>query len=111
MLLPGQLLFTELQQRGDVHCCGFPDNGLIHSSIVMGDQIPHGLHGSPLNTVCGRLPILSGQPAAQLPNLQDGKADRPLEIRIRRVDFKRISIAFNGLSDGNAILFDMLDSL
>ncbi len=108
---PGQLLFTELQQRGDVHCCGFPDNGLIHSPVIMGDQISHSLHRAPLDTVRGCLTVLSRQSAAQFPNLQDGKADRPVEIRIRRIDLKGISIAFNGLSNGDTILFDVLNSL
>ena len=58
----------------------------------MGDQITHSLHRAPLDTVRGCLTVLSRKPAAQFSYLQYRKTDRPLEIRIRRIDFNGVGV-------------------
>lgn len=66
-----QLFLTEPEQGRNIDCSSLPNNGLIHSAIVMGNQVSHSFHRSSLNSVRCGLPILRRQSTAQFPNLEN----------------------------------------
>ena len=111
LVLLFQLFLAEPEQSRNIHCSSLPNNCLIHSAIVMGDQISHSLHWSPLNSVSCGLPILGKQAPAQFPNLEDGETDRTLIIGVRFIYRKGIAIALYGFGNCNTVIRNILNSL
>ena len=77
----------------------------------MRNQIPHPLHGTPLNSVTGGFSVFLRESAAKFANLENAERDRSLIVGILVKKLKALPIASDRLFDLIAIVQNMLDSL